>query len=263
VEAAPPAAAASTENVSVPAAALPAAEAVPAPATVTPISASPKWIAKEIPLQDNEGVISLEQEMHKATAVLRAATSGADFSAVAVMEPPAAVGKIESDTTAPEASAPVESRAEEDPATPAAEPQPETVAAVAAAASASSACSEVSVPETPSQPAAVASSEAPASVPATDTKPAEAELAAAWAQWKQIRESVVGPQLTAQIVDVAAAGLKETQAEQASGETQSPEKSSTAPSNPTAIANIVDSVLAELKPKLLEEIAKKLGKDKK
>jgi len=35
------------------------------------------------------------------------------------------------------------------------------------------------------------------------------------------------------------------------------------PVDPTTIASIVDSMLAELRPRLVEEIAKKMGKDRK
>jgi hypothetical protein len=94
----------------------------------------------------------------------------------------------------------------------------------------------------------------------------ESELAAAWAQWKQIRESVVGPQLATQIADVAAGQIKEAERKsEAVPDQQNVAEASVAstPGNPTAIANIVDSVLAELKPKLVEEIARKLGKDRK
>jgi len=94
------------------------------------------------------------------------------------------------------------------------------------------------------------------------TKANESELAAAWAQWKQIRETVVGSQLTSQIADVAAAGLKDAQSDNSSTATPEAEETSSA-GNPTAIASIVDTVLAELKPKLMEEIARKLGDDNK
>jgi twitching motility two-component system response regulator PilH len=282
VETPVPVTAASTEDVSAALNAAPLADAV---AALNPSSAAPKWMAQEVALVEQESSINLEHEMQRANAVLRAATSEPDFSVVtAVMDRPGImteelatakveevvkaeepakieeaplveeVSKVEEETKAEEPApeaAPVEARAEQAPA-PVAESQPETVTAVAAAASAGSSLSEVSAPEA----TAVASVATEASAPAADSKPAEAELAAAWAQWKQIRESVVGPQLTAQIADVAAAGIKEADPEQSLAEAQSEE-------SPVAIANIVDSVLAELKPKLMEEIAKKLGKDKK
>src|SRR5439155_940720 len=99
----------------------------------------------------------------------------------------------------------------------------------------------------------------------------EAELAAAWQNWKQIRESIVGSGITAQIADVAAAELKAadqppeppaTQAKAESEHTAAP-SSSDSKAESAAIASIVDSVLAELKPKLVEEIAKKMSRDRK
>jgi hypothetical protein len=135
------------------------------------------------------------------------------------------------------------------------EPQPEVVTAVAAAASAGTSTSEAPKTEAVGQP--VASEPAPTTA---EPNANESELAAAWAQWKQIRETVVGSQLTSQIAEVAAAELKNTESVTESSEVEPvPEKSS---GNPTAIASIVDSVLAELKPKLVEEIAKKLGDEK-
>lgn len=97
-------------------------------------------------------------------------------------------------------------------------------------------------------------------------------MAAAWQNWKQIRESIVGSQLTAQIADAAAAGLQASQSEaakssdaesqQAAREDAEEENGSDTSSEPDAIASIVDSVLAELKPKLVEEIARKMSSDK-
>jgi hypothetical protein len=90
----------------------------------------------------------------------------------------------------------------------------------------------------------------------------DAELAAAWARWRQIRESVASPQFVSQVADVATAEIEEAQRQQL--ETAAPGTNgdaSAAPVPPTsdAIASIVDSVLAQLKPKLVEEIAKQLS----
>jgi len=91
----------------------------------------------------------------------------------------------------------------------------------------------------------------------------ESELAAAWASWKQVRDSVASPQFTSQIADVAAASLTDVPASEPPAAPESPtEVSTSAPEENGAIASIVDSVLAELKPKLMEEIAKKIKKDK-
>jgi len=93
----------------------------------------------------------------------------------------------------------------------------------------------------------------------------ESELAAAWANWRQTRESVVGSQLSgsqvsSQIADTAAE-LKEDRGD-AQPESQADDPSGTG-DEAREIANIVDSVLADLKPKLMAEIARKMGKEKK
>jgi CheY-like chemotaxis protein len=98
--------------------------------------------------------------------------------------------------------------------------------------------------------------------------------AAAWANWHQIRESVVGA--TSKVADETAAAMKEIRksTEIQKDESAPPEamaaaasagnsSSSTPATDSTAIASIVDSVLAELKPKLVEEIARKMAGEKK
>ncbi len=107
----------------------------------------------------------------------------------------------------------------------------------------------------------VASSAAPA---ITVTPEHEAELAAAWAHWRQIRETVANPQFASQLADAAAAGYKEIHPTAAPSEVPSAtgEGSAGIAADSSAIASIVDSVLAELKPKLVAEIARKLGEKK-
>ena len=56
-------------------------------------------------------------------------------------------------------------------------------------------------------------------------------------------------------------GYAEIQVEAGVGEA-APESASAAP-DPSAISNIVDNMLAELKPKLMEEITRKLAAEKK
>ena len=119
----------------------------------------------------------------------------------------------------------------------------------------------------PEAPPEYVEKESPA-VPAEADHEHEAELAAAWAHWRQIRESVANPQFTSQVADAAAVGYKEIhQPESAaarSPDISSPDESSADLSaDSSAIASIVDSVLAELRPKLVAEIARKLGKEKK
>jgi len=93
----------------------------------------------------------------------------------------------------------------------------------------------------------------------------ESELAAAWQNWRQIRESIMGSQPPKDVAQTAEATGFEPMRNEASvpPEPAAEASSDGAPSEAAAIANIVDSVLAELKPKLMEEISRKMKKDKK
>jgi CheY-like chemotaxis protein len=111
----------------------------------------------------------------------------------------------------------------------------------------------------------------------TQDKLRAAEMAAAWSHWQEVRQAIVGSGLADQITDVAAAAasVSATNSEgsaQSSATTESspassqesapPQQANPAKTDSSSIASIVDSVLAELKPKLVEEIAKKLGEKK-
>ena len=108
----------------------------------------------------------------------------------------------------------------------------------------------------------------------------EAELAAAWQNWKQIRESFVSTPASAPVADAPAAETTAPQSaseEDASASTPVAESAAEpdpenadveaspveAPGESTAIASIVDTMLAELRPKLVEEIARKMSSEKK
>jgi CheY-like chemotaxis protein len=81
-----------------------------------------------------------------------------------------------------------------------------------------------------------------------------ANTAAAWASWRRIRESG----------DSKEASMQESKEEAmavAAGAEKSPSEAD-AESDPEAIASIVDSVLADLRPKIFEEISRKMGKKK-
>jgi twitching motility two-component system response regulator PilH len=93
-----------------------------------------------------------------------------------------------------------------------------------------------------------------------------ATTAAAWASWRRIRESgdskspntesvKKGTPASAPPEDTAAMAV-------AAGAEHKPEGSRADDSEPEEIANIVDSVLADLRPKIVEEISRKLGKKK-
>jgi CheY-like chemotaxis protein len=128
--------------------------------------------------------------------------------------------------------------------------------------------SHVDAPTAPGAPQAsleTGSADAPAAVDHEH----EAELAAAWAHWRQIRESIANPQFTSRLADAAAAGYKEIQTpapavtQSSDAHSVADESSAVGVADSATIASIVDSVLAELKPKLVAEIARKLGKEKK
>jgi CheY-like chemotaxis protein len=95
-----------------------------------------------------------------------------------------------------------------------------------------------------------------------DERQRESELAAAWESWKHIRESVVEPQFKSLTAD-AVAETHTPQAETVSAAQSESEDDTATQEEAGAIASIVDSVLADLKPKLMEEISRKMGKEKK
>ena len=93
----------------------------------------------------------------------------------------------------------------------------------------------------------------------------ESETAAAWASWRKIRET--GGSKTA---NPAAASVREGEDSipedraamaVAAGAESKPEEVASLDSDPE-IASIVDSVLADMRPRIVEEIARKLGKKK-
>jgi len=220
------------------------------------ISSGPRWIAEPAPISDEDSTYVLEHEMEKTYAAIAAAEAGRAVAMAAGAE-----------ATGPSS-------------------QPQMIENVVTPGAAEQSGAAVSIPETNEEAAYAAAASASGITPlaVSDTRVAsnapvmeegekhrEAELAAAWQNWKQIRESIVGSGITAQIADVAAAELKAadqppeppaTQAEAESEHTAAP-SSSDSKAESAAIASIVDSVLAELKPKLVEEIAKKMSRDRK
>ena len=257
------------------------AATVASAATAAESASGPRWIAEAIPVPEDESTFILQQEMEKAYAAFAAADAGRASYAESVAIN-TAVSAGESVGARAEQSLVAEASVSES------TPAPEIIlmaqaeassmisgikeVAYAAGASASAGSEPASAPEASSPATAVPPPEAVTRAAEEGDKQREAELAAAWQNWKQIRESIVGSQLTAQIADAAATELKEGRAEEpspvltdkaeAAAESESDE-SSNAAAESTAIASIVESVLAELKPKLMEEIAKKMNTDKK
>jgi CheY-like chemotaxis protein len=264
----------------------------------------PRWIAEAVPLRDDEATLILEQEMEKAYAAFAAAdaagmsfaNSSAHESFSPIVEPPTAASEMPPSPVESSSNSGSSESNPQEPTPQAAGSSDESVAHqaevnAAVAPPVADAVSEISVAEiTESAAYAAAASASPSTTEptiATDATAAnspalvssenvpmasepgerqgESELAAAWANWKQIRESVIGSQidssqLGSQIADAVAAPKEDTAEAKSDSE---PEDSHSAGEETTEIANIVDSVLADLKPKLMAEIAKKMGKEKK
>jgi hypothetical protein len=94
----------------------------------------------------------------------------------------------------------------------------------------------------------------------------ESETAAAWASWRKIREtggSKSAPPAEASVKE-AEDSIPEDRAAMAvaAGAERKPEEVTGSFDSDPEIASIVDSVLADMRPKIVEEIARKLGKKK-
>jgi CheY-like chemotaxis protein len=256
----------------------------------------PRWIAESVAvaLEESTAVLEHEMEQARAASVAVEAVASTLSTAPALESPsPAAVIEAAEPPIPAVASADAAAVGTESVSTPiAAEasrvepPMVESVepamakeeSAYAAAASAGSAA------EYPSPVVAVSPAVSPEfseSKPAAHTDGAphrEAELAAAWQNWKQIRESFVGSQPATQVAETPAAEVNavpenavqeeapapaETAPEEAAEATEVEAAASDAPEESTVIASMVDNMLAELRPKLVEEIAKKMNTEKK
>ena len=197
----------------------------PSPGTddAASVPANARWIAENVALTPEEAAIELEQEMRAAESGQPEAAQTPDMNKTIVTEVP----------------------------------QTQAGATFAAAAGAGSA--------------------ATASASAVDEpEPTVAsEAVAAWENWQQIRETVMNAHSTAAIAESVAQVAKTGIVAAQSTESQEPQVpvsqeapiAQSAPESPQssdleagALASIVDKVLAELKPKLMEEIAKKLKK---
>jgi hypothetical protein len=97
-----------------------------------------------------------------------------------------------------------------------------------------------------------------------------ATTAAAWASWRQIRDtgSPSGNSEQPKSEERQPEGDERAYSSEpaamavAAGAESTPEQIAAASESDPAIASIVDSVLADLRPKIVEEISRKLGKKK-
>jgi CheY-like chemotaxis protein len=94
----------------------------------------------------------------------------------------------------------------------------------------------------------------------------ESETAAAWASWRKIRET--GGSKSANPAEASVKEAEESVPEDraamavAAGAESKPEEVTGSLDSDPEIASIVDSVIADMRPKIVEEIARKLGKKK-
>jgi CheY-like chemotaxis protein len=259
-------------------------------------STGPRWVAEQIPVDEQEATLPLDREVEKTHAAFaaalanvgnRAEAAGGTFapcegaqnnsiqeSAMASAETTAAAGLIAN--IQPDAlfySAPIAEIKEFTPladATPAAEREelasfPKEESAYAAAASAGTSGTEPETnPETKPQPV-MSENPSDSRTPEPGDLQRESEMKAAWANWRQIRESIVGSDSTSHVED-ANAGYRDSGKEDPPSSPMSNEDASSSEPPQTEaseIATIVETMLAELKPKLMEEIAKKMDTEKK
>jgi len=246
--------------------------------------AAPRWIAEEVALAASEATLSLQKEMEQAYAAFAAADG---FHAAATSMPATASAVAIAD------AAPAPS-AEQAPA--AVIEAPAVLAMAAGAAETGSAvaavqlpCEEVPVadervrqaqhqeshesiktvadtleaPTRQDRQSAIDSSAALMTTSDTDRASTETEIVGGTedmaANWKNIRDSIAG---AAAKPAVATEETREVESSHAEA-TAATETTASGAADPRAIANIVDSVLAELRPKIVEEIAKKLADPKK
>jgi CheY-like chemotaxis protein len=245
-----------------------------------------RWIAHEVALTNGESSLNLEQEMHKTFAAFAAAdaaqmapspspeesrqrsspaqqaegASAPGGSSESHPGEPAPSGVSATQELATAASGLPDAVASFEPHQP--EGAAEEIKEVAGYAAAASAGVGAGSPETSVEAVAAAqASVAAPEVPTPGESTHDADLAAAWASWKQVRDSISSPEFTSQIADSAATGFKEIRHEEPVTKAES-ETAPTPPEENGTIAIMVDRVLAEIKPKLVEEIAKKMKKGK-
>jgi len=120
--------------------------------------------------------------------------------------------------------------------------------------------SEVAAP-TNGQPASESSADA-----VNGESDAAESTAAAWASWHRTRESgtpgAASEELAPKGAEEAPAPVDAAARAVAAGAEKTPEEATAKSESDEGIASIVDSVLAEMRPKIYEEISRKMGKKK-
>jgi len=270
----------------------------------------PRWTAVPVATNADEATLSLEHEMHKAYAAFAAADAGhstlissvpvgpsiatpnsreeietapaAEMLPVSATETALPVNEDAHETTA-QAAPEMPQAVESQPATQIGETAPPEESAAHAVpeaedASGTNRFESASVPELASAVAELAAgwnnSADSGTHETAQKKDSEiaATTAAAWASWRQIRETAdsgasENPERAKhfEVENPPAAERESAAMAVAAGAEKSPEEGSAADSSAEAknIASLVDSVMAELRPKIMAEISKKLASEKK
>jgi len=245
-----------------------------------------RWTAVPVALESDEATLSLDQEMQKADAdtaapqpepvpepepAINAEATQAELPPVAQLEAP--TSSCEAAVPTPDAAeaAPVEASAgippmpefagpKPDPARVAEFMSPVSEAEVANLAGLAGLGAEVQQP-TPLAELAIAEAEAK---PESETVKS---TAAAWASWRDTRDTGKAREVmqarTAEF-EAPESAPAETALAVAAGAEQAVKEASSAASNSDSsdVASIVDSVLADLRPKLMAEISRKMAAKK-
>jgi CheY-like chemotaxis protein len=241
------------------------------------------WMAEAVALSPEEAAVSLEAEMFQKFSMspdTETPAAAADTAPVTpAPEPPAEVVEKQSveptveQTAAPETAAsavPAEAEKKNEDLPSADEQEPATTFASGMQhAGNHEAASPSAVPEeTPAAPEAVyqSSSEDEAGGQDDMGKDKADKTKAAWSNWHQIRAGSTPAGAASDPVQAAKdaeAGANAEEAPKAMAAAAAAGDGGMSASDSSDIANIVDSVLADLRPKIVEEIAKKLGKSRK
>lgn len=189
----------------------------------------------------------VEPKEPSASVVADPAATSAPVEAVAEQKSEAAIPQAEAENATieqqPEPST-TDSRADESKDAPHADVSAQAAAEISAQPAAGSVASG-----TESAPAAAAQA---AEAPIEKESDMAASTAAAWANWRQSHE----PDSSAPVASAQELAAKAV----AAGFESSPEEVTA--DNGSDLASIVDSVLADLRPRIVEEISRKLGKKK-
>ena len=243
-----------------------------------------RWMAAPAALDGEEATISLEQEMQKAYApfapYVAAEAESASVEHSSTSEGTPAVEGWPVENLCPPEVATVEADAASAPVADAVISAAETVVAdasspVAQEAQESQPQEVQPVPEaepvvaeavTASDSAAIASADEPTAESKPDSE-AVKSTAAAWASWRQIRDTRKdGEVAQAQSMELEVSepvSAETTAMAVAAGAEQILQEAAAAPKGePADVASIVESVLANLRPKLMEEISRKMAEKK-